>query len=73
MVRTSTEYSARVYDDDRGFYVQISPDADSLGLCRLAYVEPGDKPREFTISWAMAEAMADAIKDMRPLNIQEQA
>lgn len=34
-----TEYTARIYSDD-GYYYEIGPDPDGLGLIHLRYVEP---------------------------------
>lgn len=64
--RISTEYRARVYNDEHGYYAEVAPDGDGLGLCQLTYSD-GDKdakPISFCITWAMAEALANAIKEV---------
>lgn len=66
--RITTELRARVYNDDHGYYAEVRPDSDGLGLCELAYSD-GDKDAKevsFCISWKMAEALAEAICDIRP-------
>lgn len=63
MTKYTTEYRARVYDDDHGFFVEVRDDGDSIGLCELAYSD-GDKDAEerlFAISWEHAERFAQAI------------
>lgn len=61
----SVEHSARVYDDDHGWHVEVGPDGDGLGLCRIAYVE-GDSEHTIIIPWPHAEAVANAIFDLAP-------
>lgn len=73
MARTSVEHFARVYDDDHGFFVEVSEDKDSLGLCRISYEEHDARPREIVISWDMAHKLADAIKLIERLNKSEAA
>lgn len=61
-----TEHSARVYDNDHGFYVSVGPDRDGLGLCEMLYRD-GDKDaveRSFSVSWEHAEQFAKAILDV---------
>ena len=71
--RLTTEYRARVYNDDHGYFVEAAPDGDGLGLCQLTYSDGGAdaKPISFCISWDMAEALANAIDDIRPRNQDE--
>ena len=68
-----TEHTARVYENNRSFYVEVSPDNDGLNLCHIAYIESDSTLQEIIITWEMAEQVAEAIKNMRPLNVQEQA
>lgn len=59
----TTEHSARVYDDEHGYYVEIRSDRDGLGLAEFAYSD-GDKDAKeiaFCASWEMAEKYAHAI------------
>lgn len=69
MTRFTTEFSARVYNDDTGTYVQIGPDRDGLGLCRLVHGEAGVEEIEIHMSWDQATAVANAILDIAPKNI----
>jgi len=73
MTNIWTEHTARVYENNRNFYVEVSPDNDGLSLCRIAYIESDSTPQEIIITWETAEQVAEAIKNMRPLNTLEQA
>jgi hypothetical protein len=68
--RISTEHSARIYDDDLGWFLSVGPDSDGLELCRIAYSEDGAKDREFTVPWEHAEALARAIYDLMALRMK---
>lgn len=61
--RLTTEYRARVYNDEHGYYAEVAPDGDGLGLCQLTYSDGNAdaKPISFCITWAMAESLAEAI------------
>lgn len=56
----TTETLVRVYDDAHGWYVQIGPDRDGLGLCEISYHE-GDDVRSIVIPWNIAERVGVAI------------
>lgn len=64
MARISIERSIKIYDDDHGWYVEVGADADGLGLCRIAYVEDGDRTREMTIPWHHASALSSALREL---------
>lgn len=68
--RISTDYRARVWDDEHGYYAEVRPDRDGLGLCEFAYsdTDAGAKEVSFCISWSMAAALADALKQIALLN-----
>ena len=63
-MRLTTEQRLRVYDDDHGYYWEVRPDADGLGI-EVVYNEGGkgdeDQPLS-TIPIVAAELIADAIK-----------
>jgi hypothetical protein len=73
--RLTTEYRARVYDDDHGFYVEVRDDRDGLGLAEIVYSD-GDKEaveRVITLGWGQAEKLAEAILNITRIRPQEQA
>jgi hypothetical protein len=63
MPRISVERSIRVYDDDKGWYVQVGPDPDGLDLCRILYSETHQQ-REVIIPWPHAQELAKAITEL---------
>lgn len=71
--RISTEYRVRVVNDEHGYYAEVRPDGDGLGLCEFAYsdADAGAKEISFCISWSMAAALAEAVKRIAPLNDEE--
>lgn len=72
MPRISTEHFARIYDDDKGWHVEVGPDKDGLNLCRIAYCEgPIQADREIIIPWEHALAVAKAIHSLAPKNNSE--
>lgn len=66
----TTETLVRVYDDSRGWYVEIAPDSDGLGLCEISYHE-GDDVRSIVIPWDMAERVGLAIGAVSKANNAE--
>lgn len=71
--KVSLEYSARVYNDEYGYFASVGPDGDGLGLCELKYSEAdGTKPISFVITWQMAEKLAGAILDIASLAGEKQ-
>lgn len=69
MSKITVEIHARVYDDNTGSHVAIGPDGDGLDLCTVSYNEGGNVVSQFTISWPMAKAAAEAIFDLVPTKI----
>lgn len=67
MSNITTETLVRVYDDDHGWFVQVGPDADGLGLCEIRYEEEGRKT-SIIIPWSVAERVGIAIGDMSRAN-----
>lgn len=66
----SVEHRCRVYNDSHGYYAEVKPDSDGLGLCEIGYSD-GDRGatlRSFCISWEMAEALSKAILKISSLN-----
>jgi hypothetical protein len=59
----TTEFRARVYDDNGGFYFEAGEDRDGLDSCELHYSEgDGTEPTYFPVmSWPLAVKMARAI------------
>ena len=39
----TTEHNIRVYNDDNGSYISVSPDADAMDFVELREVEPDNK------------------------------
>lgn len=75
MPRITVEHSARVYDDDHGWFVEVTPDRDGLGMARIAYNEGDgteDSKREISLPWFHAEALAHAILAIAPKNKEDQ-
>lgn len=64
--RISYERIIKVFDDNRGWFVQVGPDGDGLELCSIAYHEGDshDRSREIVIPWAHAAAVARAILEL---------
>jgi hypothetical protein len=57
----------RVYDDDCGEYVQVSPDADGLNCVEIRQYNSkgnicGDGQARITMAPAMAEKLAEALQ-----------
>lgn len=75
--RLTTEYRARVYDDDYGFYVEVRDDRDGLGLAEIVYSdgsEDAGTDLRMAIGWAQAEKLAEAILNITRLRAtKEQA
>lgn len=71
----STEYQARIYDNNHGYFVEVKPDSDGLNLCEIRYDEGNKEARDSSIiiSWDMAEAMAKAILELKPKNETEES
>ena len=68
MSRYSIEKFVRVYNDDDGYFWQIGPDPDGVGLICLAYGEGKGDPSELTsmpidAARLVAHAILDACKD----------
>lgn len=61
----SSERVINVYDDSSGMHIYVGPDADSLGLVELRYVdELGRTSDRITIPVQMALLVSDAIRDL---------
>ncbi len=63
----STEFSARIYNDSTGDYVQIGPDPDGLDLCQITKHEKGGPTIMMIIEWDVAKALAKSIFELRGL------
>ena len=61
MSEFSMETFIRVYDDSTGNYIQIGPDANSLGLVELREFEGGKERARLTMPARKASLVADAI------------
>jgi hypothetical protein len=64
--RVSLETIRRVYDDDRGTYIEVGPDADSLGCVEIRTTTPENVEYwgsvRLTINKAFALKLAEAIR-----------
>jgi hypothetical protein len=70
MADTSTEYFARIHNDIGGYYTEVGPDGDCLGLCRISYLENSKLQREIILTWSDAVEVAKAIIELAPKNIE---
>ncbi len=68
--KITTEYSARVYDDDHGWWCQVAPDRDGLDCAELRYSDgdEGATQHSITLPWPHMVAVANAILKMAPMN-----
>lgn len=61
----SSETHIKVWDDECGSYIQVGPDADSLGLIELRAIESdGREHSRMTMVVEQAKLVADAILEL---------
>lgn len=64
MSKYSLERIWRVYDDDDGSYIEVGPDADSLGLVVIRAVgSDGKKVTEILIAPEMVRLISSALRE----------
>jgi hypothetical protein len=61
----STEHSARIYNNDHGYYVEAGFDRDGLDMCEIRYSQ-SDEEKDSKVNfppmpWPMAVKLAEAI------------
>ena len=58
----SMEKIYRVYDDNMGFFIQVAPDPDGLGMMEISYWENGsDKVAHVNVGSDMFELFLSAV------------
>lgn len=66
--RVSSEFSARIFNDDTGDFIMVGPDGDALDLCQIEKHEKGGPTITMIIEWETAEALARAILKLREID-----
>lgn len=62
-MKLTTEYIIRVYNDDDGSYISVSPDADSLDLVEIRQIENDKIVARITMQPAQAKHVCLALKE----------
>ena len=67
-MKLTTEYSIRLYDDDSGDYLALSPNIDGAGLFEVRSVAQGQTEGCLVLTSEQVDALIEGLKRLKELN-----
>jgi hypothetical protein len=67
-VKITTEYGLRLYDDESGDYLALSPNVDGAGLYEIRSVAQGQTEGTLVLNGEQVDALIEGLKKLRELN-----
>lgn len=68
-MKLTTEYALRLYDDDSGDYLALSPNVDGAGLFEIRSVASGQTEGCLVLTGEQVDALIEGLKKLRELNM----
>lgn len=67
-MKLTTEYLLRLYDDESGDYLALTPNFDGVGLFEIKSVAQGKTEGSLVLTGEQVDALVEGLKKLRELN-----